>query len=244
MVSLEPDVLLVDEILSVGDASYQRKCISWLDDYRSAGGTLLVVSHNQTLMRHMTERVVWLDRGRVVADGDPADVLVKYAQAAEYREAEGPARIGGAAHLMRSRGLRRWGTGGARLESVVVSASSDAATRVTMTLRYVADSVRDAVFCVGFLDEWGNEIGAAASPVCSLDDHDGSLQCCIDPLPLWSGVYFPVAAMLAPDGTVLDRWQLDRPVVVEREATGGLPETFGPVELRATWTDAAEVPAE
>jgi ABC-type polysaccharide/polyol phosphate transport system ATPase subunit len=235
MVSLEPDVLLIDEILSVGDASYQRKCISWLDDYRSAGGTLLVVSHNQTLMRHMTARVVWLDRGRVVADGDPADVLGRYAQASEYREAPGPARLGSAANIMRSRGLRRWGSGGARLESVAVSGPSDVASRVTVTMRYIADSVHEAAFCVGFADEWGNEIGAAASPVLPLAHDNGHMQCLIDPLPLWSGVYFPVAAIVARDGSILDRWQLDRPIAIDRDGDGTIAEAFGPVEIGAEW---------
>lgn len=113
-----------------------------------------------------------------------------------------------------------------------------------MTMQYDADCAPDAVLCVGFLDEQGNVIETAASTVCSLDDYDGSRQCRVDPLQLRSGVFVPVAAILAPDGTVLGRWRLDRPVVVERELTARFPETSGPVELRATWTDAAGVVAE
>jgi ABC-type polysaccharide/polyol phosphate transport system ATPase subunit len=235
MVSLGPDVLLIDEILSVGDASYQRKCIAWLDDYRSAGGTLVVVSHNQTLMRHMTDRVVWLERGRVVADGDPPDVLGKYAQASEHREAEGPARLRSAARMMRSRGLRRWGTGGARLESVAVDGPSGDVRGVMVTMRYIADSVHEAAFCVGFADEWGSEIGAAASSVLPLAHDQGHVQCLIEPLPLWSGVYFPVAAIVARDGSILDRWQLDRPIAIDRDGDGTIAEAFGPVEIGAEW---------
>src|SRR5918996_5316098 len=83
--ALEPEILLVDEILAVGDANFQSKCVKWLDGYREAGGTLLFVSHNLGLVRNMTKQVVWLDHGRVVQEGPTAKVLADYARAMEQR---------------------------------------------------------------------------------------------------------------------------------------------------------------
>src|SRR4029079_5611044 len=86
--ALDADILLVDEVLAVGDAAFQRKCIEWLDSYRRTGGTLLFVSHNLSLIRHMTERVVWLDHGQVLADGATGRTLAEYAKASARRREE------------------------------------------------------------------------------------------------------------------------------------------------------------
>lgn len=86
--ALDPDVLMVDEVLAVGDSTFQRKCIAWLDDYRKGGGTLLFVSHNLGLIRNMTRRALWLDHGRVMAEGDTNAVLTAYARSMERRSSD------------------------------------------------------------------------------------------------------------------------------------------------------------
>jgi hypothetical protein len=233
--SLDLDVLLVDEVLAVGDAAFQRKCIGWLDEFRAGGGTLLFVSHNQALLRNMTDHVVWLDRGRIVDQGLPSQILHRYARSSEHREDQGPTRLGKAVRLMQTRGLHRWGMGGVRIDQVRVSQPDGTRAGVEFLVTYVAASTRQAVFCVGFVDEWGNEIGAAASPRVSLND-EGELRCLVRPLPLRSGTYFPMVAILSSDGAVLDRWRLDRAVVVPTDAETPLTDALGPVEMQAEWS--------
>ncbi len=64
-----PDIFIIDEALSVGDILFQFKCFTQLHRFRAAGGTLLIVSHDETAVRSLCDRVLWLDRGRLVAQG-------------------------------------------------------------------------------------------------------------------------------------------------------------------------------
>jgi lipopolysaccharide transport system ATP-binding protein len=244
--ALDPDVLLVDEVLAVGDAAFQRKCADWLQDYRAAGGTLIFVSHNLGLVRSMTERVVWLDHGRIVEDGDTASVLPAYGRAMERRVAPVNPRLrsarGKAASLMNSQGKDRWGIGGAHVEEVHVGEFSDRDAALDVRITFEASDVDRAVFCVGFVDEGGREVGVAASPALRIGGASGEITCQIKPLPLRTGVYFPVVAILSDEGLVRDRWQLDRAVVVDRNGDGTFPDGFGPVDITADWmTEDAEV---
>jgi ABC-type polysaccharide/polyol phosphate transport system ATPase subunit len=73
-----PDLLIVDEALAVGDYSFQQKCIARVEALREAGTTILVVSHATELLRSMCHRVLWLRDGQLVADGEPGPILNDY----------------------------------------------------------------------------------------------------------------------------------------------------------------------
>src|SRR5262249_49387298 len=75
---LEPDVLLVDEVLAVGDAGFQRKCLQTIRDAGSAGRAVLVVSHDLPALARLCPRAVLLDAGRVVRDGPSAAGIDDY----------------------------------------------------------------------------------------------------------------------------------------------------------------------
>ena len=75
---MEPDVLFVDEVLAVGDADFQKKCLSAMDDLRSGGRTVLFVSHNMAAIENLCPRTVWIDGGRLRMDGPSDDVIAKY----------------------------------------------------------------------------------------------------------------------------------------------------------------------
>lgn len=75
---LEPDVLVVDEVLAVGDIAFQRKCLGKMEDIRKAGRAVLVVSHNMSLVSQLCETVLWLDRGRIVRSGPTREVVAAY----------------------------------------------------------------------------------------------------------------------------------------------------------------------
>jgi ABC-type polysaccharide/polyol phosphate transport system ATPase subunit len=237
--AVDVDVLLIDEVLSVGDANFQRKCIDWLDEYRAEHGTLVFVSHNLSLVRSMAERVIWLDHGRVVDDGPKSQVLARYAKAMEQRTADNLVHMKSQVRKqMRSSGFDRWGAGGARAEHVHFAEMSSNTAEIEVSIHYKASALDQAVFCVGFLDEAEREIGAAASPLIPLSAKGGAVRCTFRPLPLQPGIYFPVVAIVSSDGQIQDRWKLDHAVVVERNGTDGIPEGFGPVEIASDWSAA------
>lgn len=76
--SLEPEILIIDEVLAVGDAEFQRKCLRKMEEVVREGRTLLLVSHNLESVRQMCARGLILDEGRVSLDGHIDDVLGKY----------------------------------------------------------------------------------------------------------------------------------------------------------------------
>jgi len=84
---VEPDVLLVDEALSVGDAQFQGKCERTLEDFRRAGKTLFLVSHSLPTVQALCTRALWLHRGTIRADGPAAEVCERYL---EFWHAEQP----------------------------------------------------------------------------------------------------------------------------------------------------------
>lgn len=235
--ALDVDILLVDEVLAVGDVSFQRKCIGWLDEYREKGGTLVFVSHNLGLIRNMTERVVWLDHGKVVSEGSTGEILAEYAKAMERRDqGESAHRRRDVRKLMRTHGMHRWGAGGARVEEVHIEETAREGGAFEVAISYESSELDRAVFCVGFVDESGTQIGAAASPPLPLDTGRGSVTCSIPRMPLRDGIYFPVVGILSPDGQIRDRWRLDRAVVVDRDGAS-LVDTFGPVAIEADWSE-------
>ena len=230
--ALDIDILLVDEVLAVGDAAFQRKCIRWLDEFRGREGTLLFVSHNVALVRNMTQRAIWLDHGKVADDGPTGSVLSRYTKAMERRESTH--RDWEAVKLGATRGAQRWGVGGARVEEVSITEPSGESSVLDVAISYEAAALDSGIFCVGFVDESGREIGAAASPLLALQKGRGAVHCSIRPLPFRAGIYFPVVAILSPDGLVRDRWRLDRAVVIDGDGGGNIDE-FGPVDIAAAW---------
>ena len=77
-IHVDPDVLIVDEVLAVGDQAFQAKCFDRIRQFRSQGKTLLFVSHASKLVREICSRGLWLERGQVVMQGTAEEVLEAY----------------------------------------------------------------------------------------------------------------------------------------------------------------------
>jgi len=75
---LNPDILLIDEILSVGDASFRQRCLDRLSEYKRDGGTVIFISHNSTTVEKICDRAMLLDHGHLVAVGEPGAILQQY----------------------------------------------------------------------------------------------------------------------------------------------------------------------
>ncbi len=104
---VEPEILLIDEILSVGDQDFQRKSSEKIEEFRREGRTIVVVSHSLGLVQQLCKQVIWLDKGQIKQLGPAAEVIAAY--------------TGGsyAQHTERDESSRnRWGTGDARINSI------------------------------------------------------------------------------------------------------------------------------
>lgn len=77
-VSVEPEVMIVDEALSVGDAFFQAKCFTKLEEIKARGTTILFVSHDITSVKKLCNRAIWVEKGIVKCDGDASEVCEKY----------------------------------------------------------------------------------------------------------------------------------------------------------------------
>jgi lipopolysaccharide transport system ATP-binding protein len=75
---LEPEILIVDEVLAVGDANFQRKCLGKMGDVAHAGRTVLFVSHNMGAINNLCQRAIWIDRGSIAKDGPATTVVSAY----------------------------------------------------------------------------------------------------------------------------------------------------------------------
>jgi lipopolysaccharide transport system ATP-binding protein len=93
-VHLEPEVLLVDEVLAVGDVRFQQKCLKAIRELTRSGRTILLVSHNLAAIQSACSRALLLEEGRVTADGRPTEVLERYRESLERRSVPESAEVG------------------------------------------------------------------------------------------------------------------------------------------------------
>jgi ABC-type polysaccharide/polyol phosphate transport system ATPase subunit len=77
-VNVEPDILIIDEVLAVGDQKFQAKCFEKIFGFKNAGKTLLFVSHSPQMVRELCDQAVWLHHGNAMMVGTPEDVLTAY----------------------------------------------------------------------------------------------------------------------------------------------------------------------
>jgi lipopolysaccharide transport system ATP-binding protein len=154
----EPDILIVDEVLAVGDAEFQRKCLAKMDDVAHAGRTVLFVSHNLNSVQRLCTRCIRLDSGRVVADGLAADVTRDYLTDTLARSVVAPPQ-----QWITLAGVDRQGEGGSFFEAVRYASNdptlqyhaySDGPIEFTLLVRSVAPR-RAASLAVTIYDEHG-----------------------------------------------------------------------------------------
>jgi len=87
-VHVDADVLLIDEVLAVGDYAFEQKCYAKIEEFKRNGGTILFVSHEMQDVRRVADRCLWLERGRIVDEGPPEELIPRY-EAAMARPTEG-----------------------------------------------------------------------------------------------------------------------------------------------------------
>jgi len=197
---VDPDVLLIDEILAVGDEYFQRKCYAKLNEFRARGKTICFVSHDLAAVERLCRRGLLLDHGTVRAEGDIARVLEAYHEQVDAQEDHA---IAGAV----PKG-DRWGSGEVTIEEVTLHAGGEA-THVLRSgepfeirLRYKAVDERDAVFGVLVYRDDGVSVygtNTKNDEVTLRTKRDGHVSFCADTLPLLPGRYELDVAASSPD---------------------------------------------
>lgn len=186
-VQVDPDILLVDEVLAVGDLDFQKRCLDKMAEFRRAGKSMLIISHDMHTIRSVSDRIAYLDHGVLKGIGAPQEMTARY----------GADTITGTAGGSK----REWGTGEAKLTSVALInrdgvpcpvAPPDQKLRVALAWE-AAMRIEKPTFGFSIVDGDGNtvygsntEIDGAAIPFI---EGNGSLVLEIDASSLHAGNY-------------------------------------------------------
>ena len=191
-VHTDPEILLVDEVLAVGDQAFQRKCLERIGELRRQGVTVLFVSHSADMVRSLCTRALWLHEGRLVADGAAEAVVRRYLeQTWERGGAPGPAAE-----------ERRWGTGKIRIVQVrLLDGEGREQQRfrtgepLVVEIRYRAEErVERPVFGLAIHRSDGIHITGPNTQFAGLDipavEGEGTVTYTVPALPLLEGLYY------------------------------------------------------
>ena len=197
-VHVDPEVLIVDEALSVGDGEFSRRSFDRIMHFRDAGKTLMFCSHSLYQVEALCDRAVWLDHGRLRMLGAPAEVTMAYDASlrakvnamAQRRAAEAvpaPAAAGG--YQARVRSVKVLVNGGEG--RVALSGSS----RVDLEVGFSAQGIPAPTVAAAVMTADGRCVASSSTAVAGIaatvgDDGHGSVRWTIDPLPLLKGEYF------------------------------------------------------
>ncbi len=233
--NINPDIFLIDEIMSVGDLSFQRKCLDTMSRIRKSNKAIVFVSHNLSAVKGLCDRVIWLDKGEIKKEGDPDQVISSYTTFMTSKS-EFP---GDTSYIG---GKTRWGTGEARFTNVEVFNSKGEKSHnfitgdeITIRLEYEfykkIDSPTIAVSIVNddgvniFVTYYSKDRGGKYSI-----NGKGAINCTIDSHPMRSGIYYVIIGIYGEVGNLaIDR--LGRAAVfrIKQEKNEGLEEyhTYG-----------------
>lgn len=202
-VTLDPEILIVDEIIAVGDEEFQRKCFDHLHELRKRGTTIVLVSHSLGIVQDLCDGAVWLDHGRVRQVGEAREIVRSYLSDVNEKEVEG-AQVG-----PEGSERRRLGSGEVRVTSVEYLDEAGKPVSVllsnrggTIRMHYEADQpVSDAVFGLAFVHESGVTVAGPNSRASvrdlQLQPGRGVIDYRLDPLPLMPGAYDVTTAVVS-----------------------------------------------
>jgi lipopolysaccharide transport system ATP-binding protein len=248
---LESDILLVDEVLAVGDAEFQRRCLAKMDDVAHQGGrTIVFVSHNMSAVRRLCDRAYLLQSGEIVASGSPSEVIAHH-----LREA-GAQTEGGTAVIEPD--AQRIGSGGALLRTVTLTDSHGEpgtalglAEPFSVRLEYdVSTRLSGCVFEVGVIAGDGMQIATAMNtdggrPAVDLEPGRWLVDVGLD-LAMLPGTYAFTVMVHHENGATIDAVEAILPFSVSAAARDGgdafpWSQVRGSVRPPSTWS-AVSVP--
>ncbi len=238
-VYLDAEILLVDEVLAVGDASFQRKCMEHLLALQRAGVTILLVSHDLDAIQRLCHRALWFDQGRIQMEGAPAGVVQAYLDAV-HRRGDRPR---GAPSQPAS--PHRWGSGRVRIEQVYLTDGEgqrrdefETGETMRVHMRYRADGrIERPVFGLAIHRHDGVHICGPNTAFSGFEipwvEGEGEIIYTIPSLPLLEGMYLlSVSATDDRDIEIFDYHDRAYPFRVRR---GRHQERYGLMTMNGRW---------
>jgi ABC-type polysaccharide/polyol phosphate transport system ATPase subunit len=192
-VNTEPEILLVDEVLAVGDAAFQRKCLDRINDLRRQGVTILFVSHSAETVRAICPRALWLDNGQLMSDGPAESVVTHYLTHTWATAADHLGSAGG--------GDRRWGCGKVQIVGVRLLNGGGQEKQLfhvgeplTVEMRYQTNKrVERPVFGLAIHRDDGTHVTGPNTRFAGCDipyvEGEGTIRYTVPSLPLLEGTY-------------------------------------------------------
>ena len=241
-INVDPDVLLVDEVLAVGDEAFQRKCNEKFADLKAAGKTIVLVSHSMGSVHNLCDTVAWMEHGRVKMLDSARKVVDEYTGNVQVdRETD------------EESGNTRWGDGGGRIthvelldESGVPQTRFRTGDRVVFRLQYDMDTlIERPVFGLAIHTLDGTHVTGPNTRDCDVvPDHlegVGHVDLVIDRLLLIPGTYDVTVSLY--DFGIMHPYDF-RHKVLRFDVTHGHPrESYGVVSLDGRWLIDEEIPS-
>jgi len=239
---LNPDVLLVDEVLAVGDVEFQKKCLDAMDSLHSGGRSVLFVSHNMAAIENLCPRTIWVDEGRVRQDGPSKEVISAYLATFAGATTNGvdlrDVKARGGSGEVRFTGIDFLTPDGARLK---VIRSGD---NLLVRLHYQADApVHGPHFGLQIFTDLGTKITSMSTWAAGLEipslQAEGHIDLHIDFLNLMPGRYY--VSLWAKSVGLVSYDVLDHCAAFDVETTDfydsgkGIDSRFGIIFLPCRW---------
>jgi lipopolysaccharide transport system ATP-binding protein len=247
---LDPDILIIDEVLAVGDLAFQEKCLQRMSEFASTGRTILFVSHNVPAIQSLCKRVIQLSAGRIVADGPTKQVLPQFVRSMTTNASDAAsADVNLIDHPMRKRGhvpiLTRIRLLDSQNRPTCVIASGESCA---VEVEYRTPQIKSGLaFRLTFSTTQGERIASLHSRVQSKivthGEASGTVRCSIPSLILLPDDYRIEVAVGTWDQT-LDSIDPALQVTVSPTDLFGtgelLDSSFGPTVLRSDWSSTGQ----
>lgn len=217
-VNVNPEILLIDEVMAVGDVGFKRKCEAKIREFKQAGKTILLVSHDLDEVERFCDRAVWLNDGTLVEDGDPARVINEYRNFINSQGAD-----------LAIAGSERWGQGPVSISRVEI-VDKDYQERhvfrsgegiIIRTHYTFSEPQPDVAFGVGIFNAAGHHVYGSNTHIegIKLDGlkESGVVEFRMDRADLVSGLYYIDVATHSRAGQPYDFWTRAAQITVQSE---------------------------
>lgn len=241
----EPDLLLVDEVLAVGDANFQHKCMDAIQQYRQRGGTILLVSHDLGSIESICDRAIWYEHGEVQVMGHPTDVVMQYLNNVAAKEEAVRSAAGRGRTVDQLDEGQRWGTGRLQITDVRLCDADGVERSIFLTgapmqirMRFQSDErIEDPIIGIALHHHNGTWVAGPNTDFGNLTipavEGEGEVVYHIPSLSLLAGGYSISAAAINRSDTEMYDYH-DRAYQF-RVHTGNTRERFGVVTLNGQW---------
>jgi ABC-type polysaccharide/polyol phosphate transport system ATPase subunit len=253
-INVDPDILLIDEILAVGDENFQKKCFERIEEFKDKGKTILIVSHDLNVIERMCDRVFLIDDGKQFYREDPVDVISEYhrmlfrkrKQALRLDQDEEAANESGAIKTLAATQFNRWGSREAEITSIKFFDDKDQETYDFKTGDYLKirmdykakEKIKKPIFGIAIYKEDGTLLTGPNNRTgdCEIDwiEGEGFVEYIINELPFLPGSY--IFSVSIYDFSLRHAYDhLEKCLIFNVVESRKVKEKFGTIYIPSEW---------